>query len=50
MEAGIIVANPDEPTRPINSPDTIYQVEKGALELLRTYRNEGNGKRTFAPG
>jgi adenine-specific DNA-methyltransferase len=37
MEAGIIIANPDEPSRPINSPDTVYQVEKGALELLRTY-------------
>lgn len=37
MEAGIIIANPDEPTRPINSPDTVYQLEKGALELLRTY-------------
>ncbi|NLX98141.1 MAG: N-6 DNA methylase [Rhodopirellula sp.] len=37
MEAGIIVANPDKPTRPINSGQTVYQVEKGALELLRTY-------------
>jgi type II restriction enzyme len=37
MEAGIIIANPDENTRPINSPDTVYQVEKGALKLLRTY-------------
>jgi adenine-specific DNA-methyltransferase len=37
LEAGIIIANPDEPTRPINSPDTVYQVEKGALELMRTY-------------
>ncbi len=37
MEAGIIIANPDEPARPINSGKTVYQVEKGALELLRTY-------------
>jgi adenine-specific DNA-methyltransferase len=37
MEAGIIIVNPDDPARPINSPDTVYQVEKGSLELLRTY-------------
>ncbi len=37
MEAGIIIANPDDPTRPINSPKTKYRVEKGALELLRTH-------------
>jgi hypothetical protein len=37
MEAGIIIANPDKPTRPINSGQTVYQVEKGALGLLRTY-------------
>jgi adenine-specific DNA-methyltransferase len=36
LEAGIIIANPDDPTRPINSAKTVYQVEKGALELLRT--------------
>ncbi|NLE36816.1 MAG: adenine methyltransferase [Pirellulaceae bacterium] len=38
IEAGIVVANPDEPTRPINSGKTIYQVEPGALELLRSFR------------
>jgi type II restriction enzyme len=37
LEAGIAIANPDEPDRPINSGKTVYQVEKGALELLRTY-------------
>ncbi len=37
MEAGIVIANPDQLTRPINSGKTVYQVEKGALELLRTY-------------
>ncbi len=40
MEAGIIIANPDDPARPINSPDTVYQVETGAMELLRTYRTK----------
>jgi adenine-specific DNA-methyltransferase len=37
MEAGIIAANPDDPARPINSLDTVYQIEKGSLELIRTY-------------
>lgn len=43
IEAGIIVANPDEPLRPINSGKTVYQIESGALELLRTY-----GKKRWA--
>jgi len=37
LDAGLIVANPDEPERPINSPKAVYQVEKSTLELLRTY-------------
>jgi adenine-specific DNA-methyltransferase len=37
IEAGIIVPNPDEPARPINSGKTVYQIESAALELLRTY-------------
>jgi adenine-specific DNA-methyltransferase len=44
MEAGIIVANPDEPTRPINSGKTVYQIERGALELFRTYGTKRWGK------
>jgi hypothetical protein len=37
IEAGIIVANPDDPTRPINSGKTVYQIEPGALDLLRSF-------------
>ncbi|MFL5660290.1 MAG: BsuBI/PstI family type II restriction endonuclease [Ktedonobacteraceae bacterium] len=37
LDAGFIVANPDEPERPINSPKAVYQIERSALELLRTY-------------
>lgn len=37
LEAGLIVANPDDPKRPINSGKTVYQIEQGALELLRTF-------------
>lgn len=35
-DAGLILENPDEPTRPTNSGKTVYQIEQSALELLRT--------------
>lgn len=41
LDAGLIVANPDDPKRPINSGKTVYQIEAGALGLLRQY---GTGK------
>src|SRR5262245_57878587 len=28
LDAGMIIANPDEPERPINSPKAVYQVEQ----------------------
>ncbi len=37
LDAALIVANPDNPSRSINSPKTVYQIEESALELLRTY-------------
>ncbi len=37
LDAALIVANPDEPSRPINSPKTVYQLEESVLELLRMY-------------
>jgi hypothetical protein len=37
IEAGILVANPDDPSRPVNSGKNVYQIEAGALELIRTY-------------
>jgi adenine-specific DNA-methyltransferase len=37
LEAGLVVANPDDPARPINSPRAVYQIERSALELLRSY-------------
>jgi len=36
-DAGLVVANPDKPTRPVNSPQYCYQVPQPALELLRSY-------------
>lgn len=37
LDAGLIVRNPDDPTRPTNSDKTVYQVDQSALELLRTF-------------
>lgn len=37
LDAGLIVANPDQPTRPVNSPKAVYQITVPALALLRTY-------------
>lgn len=37
VQAGLAVYNPDEPSRPVNSPKAVYQVGPEALALLRTY-------------
>jgi adenine-specific DNA-methyltransferase len=37
VDAGLAVPNPDDPSRPVNSPKFCYQIEPVALELLRTY-------------
>jgi type II restriction enzyme len=43
MQAALIVANPDKPSRPTNSPKAVYQIEPAALKLLREV-----GKPTWA--
>ncbi len=37
MQAGIIVPNPDKPSRPTNSPKAVYQIESSILKLLREF-------------
>ena len=37
VEAGLLLRNPDKPSRPTNSGQTVYQVEPTALALLRTF-------------
>lgn len=37
VEAGLAISNPDKPDRPVNSPKWCYQIEREALELLRTF-------------
>jgi hypothetical protein len=34
---GLVVANPDDPNRPVNSPDNRYQVHPALLKLVKTY-------------
>jgi adenine-specific DNA-methyltransferase len=36
-EAALIVQNPDEPNRPVNSPGFVYQIEPGVLTTLRSF-------------
>lgn len=40
VDAGLAVANPDRPDRPTNSPNFVYQIESGALELLRSFGSD----------
>lgn len=40
VDAGIAVYNPDNPTRPVNSPAAVYQIEHEALKLLRTFDSD----------
>lgn len=37
LNVGLIIANPDNPGRPTNSGQTVYQIEPAAFELLRKY-------------
>jgi len=38
VKAGIVLENPDQPSRPVNSPNWVYQIEPTILEVLRSYR------------
>jgi hypothetical protein len=38
VDAGIALYNPDDPSRPVNSPKAVYQIEPETLELLKSYR------------
>ena len=37
LQAGLVVANPDDEDRPTNSPKAVYQIEAKALEVLKTF-------------
>lgn len=40
LEGGLIVANPDNPERAVNSGKTVYQISPAALELLRSFNTK----------
>lgn len=37
VDAGIALYNPDDPTRPVNSPKAVYQIEPKTLALLKSF-------------
>lgn len=37
LEGGLVVANPDQPLRPVNSPAFVYQVPDPAIRLLKSF-------------
>ncbi len=48
MQAGLVLYNPDDPKRPVNSPRAVYQVSPEALALVRTYGSQGWGAQLAA--
>ncbi len=40
LDAGIIIRNPDNFSRPVNSPKTVYQIEKNILKLIQSYQDK----------
>ncbi|GIG60619.1 type II restriction endonuclease BsuBI [Longispora fulva] len=48
IEAGMVVQNPDAPTRAVNSPKNCYQIEPGAFALICTYGEPGFDERLQA--
>jgi hypothetical protein len=43
VQAFLVIENPDQPDRPINSPKWCYQIESKALTLIRTYGTDSWG-------
>ena len=41
VASGMVVRNPDDPQRPVNSGKTVYQMEPTALALFRTFGSPG---------
>lgn len=45
IQAAFVIQNPDNPSRPTNSPKTVYQIESSALKTLRLFGKSEWGKR-----
>ena len=37
IQAGLALYNPDQPDRPVNSPNAVYQIEPACLDALRAF-------------
>jgi BsuBI/PstI restriction endonuclease domain/BsuBI/PstI restriction endonuclease HTH domain len=44
LDAGLVLYNPDKPTRPVNSPAAVYQLSPEALTLVQSYGYEDWGE------
>lgn len=44
VQAAFIIPNPDDPSRPTNSPKAVYQIEPSALQLIRQFGKPNWGK------
>ncbi|MCE2720883.1 MAG: hypothetical protein ACK6A9_19320 [Dolichospermum sp.] len=40
VQMGLVVENPDQPKRPINSPKWCYQLQQEALLLIQSYNSD----------
>ena len=40
VDAGLVLFNPDDPKRPVNSPNNCYQIAPRALKLLSAYKTD----------
>ncbi|MGH2507730.1 MAG: BsuBI/PstI family type II restriction endonuclease, partial [Ktedonobacteraceae bacterium] len=40
VQASLVIENPDEPSRAVNSPNWVYQIEPKALKLLQKFGNK----------
>jgi BsuBI/PstI restriction endonuclease C-terminus. len=38
VQAGIVLYNPDDPTRPVNSPKAVYQISPAAYAVIKQYK------------
>lgn len=48
IQAGLVLYNPDDPDRPVNSPANCYQIAPDALGLLRGHDKRGFDRRLAA--
>jgi adenine-specific DNA-methyltransferase len=47
LDAGLIVAIPDQLERPVNSPKAVYQIDPQALALLRTFGTDDWARKLY---